>query len=230
MTKVLVATTLAAFAMDDPDIWGAWLYNIDALRTEADCTVFVAIEVDARGLVPFQPLLEKLGEVDGKYWTFSLDDGRTEITTANRLRHLTMGQNLATEYASSEGFDWMLFLAADCCPPPDVLSKCWELGEPLVGPEIPTYCLTGEPQTRWPFPVHEQLISVACVLIRRDVFKRLRWRADGEMGMSDDPAYRFDAKTLLGVNSYVRKDVRARHYPESIPAIELRGHDMRVVR
>lgn len=231
MTRVLVATTLAAFAMDDPDTWGAWLYNVDALRAEADCTFFVAIETDARGLAPFGPLLDKLAEIGGEYWTFHLDDGRTSITTENRLRHLTMGQNLATERASSGGFDWMLFMAADCCPPPNVFSALWELGEPLVGPEIPTYCLHGDEQgDRWPFPVHEQLISVACVLIRRDVFKRLRWRADGDLGMSDDPAYRHDADTLLGVKSYVRKDIRARHYPESIPAIEHRGHDLRVFR
>lgn len=230
MTRVLIATTLAAFVMDQEDTWNAWLYNVDALRAEADCEFFVAIETDARGLTPFQPLLDKLGEIGGKYWTFSLDDGRTEVTTANRLRHLTMGQNLASEYASSGGFDWMLFMAADCCPPDDVFSKLWELDEPLCGPEIPTYCLTGEPQDRWPFPVHEQLISVACVLIRRDVFTRLRWRYDAALNMSDDPCYGFDAATLLGVKSYVRKDIRARHFPEAIPAIEHRGHDMRVVR
>ncbi len=236
MTRVLVATTLAAFAMDQQDTWGAWLYTAEQLRATAaehgaDVTFFAAIEVDARGLEPFASLLRRLAGLGGVRWTFSLDDGRTEITVTNRLRHLTMGQNLASGYASDEGYDWMLFCAADCCPPPDVLPKLWELGEPLCGPEIPTYGLTGIDQgDRWPFPVHEQLISAACVLIRRDVFKPLRWRADGDLGMSDDPAYRHDAENLLGVRSYVRKDVVARHYPECIGPIETRGHDLRVVR
>lgn len=237
MTRVVVATTLAAFAMDDPDTWGAWLYTAEQLRKEAEecgaeVDFFTAIEADARPVTPFGPLLDRLRELGARHWMFSLDDGRTEITTENRLRHLTMGQNLAAGYASDEGYDWLLFCAADCCPPPDVLPKLWELNEPLCGPEVPTYCLNGIPQdrARWPFPVHEQLISAACILIRRDVFTRLRWRACRDRGMSDDPAYRFDAENLLGVRSYVRKDVVARHYPECIGPIETRGHDMRVFR
>jgi hypothetical protein len=231
VTRVLVATTLAAFAMDQPDTWGAWLYTAEELAQTADVRFFAALETDARGRDPFAPLLRRLRELNGAHWTFSLDDGRTEVTTANRLRHLTMGQNLASEYATSRGFDWLLFCAADCAPPADVLPKLWELNEPLCGPEIPTYCLTGVDQgDRWPFPVHEQLISVACVLIRRDVFKVLRWRADPDLGLSDDPAYRLDAHSLLNVRSYVRKDVAARHYPASIGPIETRGHDLRVAR
>lgn len=232
MTAV-VATTLAAFAMDDRDTWGAWLYNADRIiaHTDEPVTFFAAIQVDARGLAPFEPLLVELAELGGEYWTFSLDDGRTEVTTQNRLRHLTTGQNLASEYASSHGHDWMLFCAADCCPPADVLPKLWELNEPLCGPETPTYGLTGVDQgERWPFPVHEQLISAACILVRRDVFKRLRWRVDAEKGMTDDPCYGYDALTLLGVRSYVRKDIQARHYPECIGPIETRGHDMAVHR
>ena len=64
-------------------------------------------------------------QIGGEHWTFSLDDGRTEVTTANRLRHITAGQNLATDRAcSSPDCTHLLFLAADLEPPAD----CGEAG------------------------------------------------------------------------------------------------------
>lgn len=233
--KIAVCTTLAAYVMDDVGTWASWLINareVADLSPGSTLHYFAAIETDARGIEPFTPLIDVLAEMNGEHWTYSLDDGRTSITTANRLRHLTMGQNLASEYATSIGADWMLFLAADTMPPDDVIPKLLALNHPLVGCEIPTYCLGGIPHPEYPFPVEEQLISAAAIFIQRKVFKRLRWRADGEDGMSDDPAYKYDAETLLGISSLVRKDCRALHYPESICAIEQRfpGRDMKVYR
>lgn len=236
---ITVCTTLAAFAMDQEDTWGGWLRNIHAIQATRDVRVFAAIETDARGMDPFTPLLDALRGCGGEWWDFRLDDGRTKVTTANRLRHLTMGQNLAAEYSAAAGASHMLFCAADCAPPPDVLPALLDLSaaiqgrgepEPMVGPEITTYCLHGDPQPDLPWPVHEQLISAACVLIPRAVFKRLRWRCDPDTGETDDPSYRRDALELLGVHSYVRKDIHARHYPEAVGAIETRGHDMEVHR
>lgn len=229
---IVAATTLCAFAMDDPGVWGSWLTHAEAISASHDDGViwFAAIETDARGLVPFGPLLERLAELPSDHWTFSLDDGRTEVTTANRIRHITMGQNLATDYAVSVGASHLLFLAADLCPPPDVLPKLLEMDHPLVGMEIPTYCLEGPDVAWFPFPVQEHMASAAGVLIARDVFRYLRWRGDAEQGFTDDPAYHNDAIELLGVPTYVRKDCVGRHYPESIPAIERRGYDLRVER
>jgi hypothetical protein len=233
--RIVVATTLAAFAMEHEETWNAWLWNAEKVREAgqsvgADVDFFAAVEVDRRGMEPFEPLLSRLDDLGGTVWTWVLNDGRTEVHTNNRLRHITAGQNFATEYCNGTLADWMLFMAADCAPPDDVLPKLLELDHPLVGSEIPTYCLSGPVVEKYPFPVQEQLISVAAVLVRRDVFKVLRWRYDVEAGMSDDPSYRHDAETLLGVKSYVRKDCVARHYPEAIGPVEsrYRGRDMRV--
>lgn len=235
MTEIVVATTLAAFAMDNPDTWGAWLYSAQAIKADAQqarksIKFFAAIELDARGLEPFASLLDKLQELDAEYWTYTLDDGRTEVTTGNRLRHLTMGQNLVSEYATSNGMEWMLFLAADCRPPDDVFTKLLEMDHPIVGPEIRTYCLSGPVVHEFPFPVQQHMISAACIFIHRSIFKQLRWRVDPDLGMTDDPSYAHDAKNMLGYNSYVRKDIFAQHYPESIGGIETRGHDLKVHR
>lgn len=230
-----MGSTLAAFAMENDEIWSSWLSNAEAMRAHASAAgaellFFAAPEVDARGVVPFRPLIARLNELVGDYWPWRLDAGRTEVTTTNRLRYITMGQNIVAEYANASGADWLLFLAADTKAPDDVIPKLLELNHPLCGPEIPTYCLSGPRVTQYPFPVEEQLISAAAIFIRRELFKVLRWRYDTEAGMSDDPAFRHDAWTLMGIKSYVRKDCVAQHFPAAIGPVESRfmGRDMRV--
>lgn len=267
---IVVATTLHAYVTDSQDTSEAWLYNAEAIADSHPDGVrfFAAIELDGRGLAPFASLLRRLNtlalhpSVTGiDHWTFSFDDGATEITTENRLRRITMGQNMANDFAMSAGASHLLFCAADCAPPPDVLPKLLEMNHPLVGPEIPTYCLTGPKPIRtvWitdtgerltqpavgttivdedaeylypDFPVQEHMASAACILLARDVFRQLRWRADGDAGMTDDPCLHHDALNLLGIPTYVRKDCVARHYPECIGSIEQRhpGTKRQIVR
>lgn len=240
---VAVCTTLAAFAMDSEDCWGAWLYGAEQLRANAsvvDTAVdfFCAIETDARGLEPFGKLLSRLAELDGNYWTYVLDDGRTEVTTANRLRHLCMGQNLCSDYASGPGITHMLFMAADCQPDPWTIEKALAVKHPVVGGHVSTYGLEGPLATKttspfnpaevaypyeWNVQVH--MPTAAYVMLERSVYKRLRWRWDIDEGMSDDPAYHFDCRTLLGIEAYVRHDMIGKHFPETIGAVETRHSD-----
>ena len=267
---IVVATTLHAYVTDQAATSQSWLLHAEAIRDSVDDEVrfFAALEVDARGLEPFGPLIELLIAANGGdhlsghlYYTFSFDDHATEIGTANRLRRITMGQNICNEYADSVGASHLLFCAADCAPPPDVLPKRLEMDHPIVGPEIPTYCLSGPVPNRscpncdgtgwvvrsgvneqdqcpdhrtdlplYPFPVQEHMASAACVLLGREVFTKLRWRTDRDAGMTDDPCLHHDALHLLGLPTYVRKDVVAKHYPEAIGAIETRGHDRTVYR
>ena len=96
-----------------------------------DVQWFAALEVDACGLDPFAPLLDRFAQLDAHagrpvchWWTYMLDDGRTEVTTGNRLRHITMGQNLATDFTLAAGASHLLFLAADLEPPHDAVPAC----------------------------------------------------------------------------------------------------------
>jgi hypothetical protein len=243
---IVVGTTLAAFVMDQEDTWGSWIENIEevAEHTDEEIRVFAAIEVDALGLEPFEMLLDCMAEISNttpvrcEFWTYSLDDGRTEVTTGNRLRHITTGQNLVTDYAVSEGADWLLFMAADCRPPDDVIPRMLELDHPLVAPNVPTYCLDGPKvgglgsstaydDAGW--DVRKHMASAAALMIHSDVFRRVRWRWDPEDG-SDDPCFHRDALEHLGIETLVRHDVTAKHYPLQVGAIETRGHDMTVYR
>lgn len=229
---IVVGTTLAAFVMDQPDTWGAWLRNAEAIKLShpAGVQYFAAIQVDARGLEPFAPLLEALKLIGGEYFVYSLDDGRTEVTSANRLRHITLGQNIVTDYAVSRNASHLLFLAADLKPDAETLPKLLEMNHDLVGGEVHTYCLSGPKVEKYLYPVEEHMATAAYILIAHKIFNRLRWRWDLNSGMSDDPCYHHDALTLLDTPTYVRKDCIGVHYPLAIGAIESRGHNMDVVR
>lgn len=244
-----MATTLAAFVMDQPETWGAWLRNAEQLRatTSAPVDFFAAIQVDARGLLPFGPLIDRLeglhlaDDREGPYWAYSLDDGRTSVTTGNRLRHLTFGQNLTNDRACAGDYTHLMFMAADCALPDDGITRLLEVDEHVVGAWCPTYGLPtvdvrdigGDDRG---FPLHVMTdpdvlaFTAAAVMLDREAFRKLRWRWDRDVGMTDDPCMQHDAWYHHGWSVFVRPDVRARHYPEAIGAIETRGHDMSVIR
>jgi hypothetical protein len=218
--------------MDQPDSYEAWLRTQDEIRqqTPTEVRYFAALEYDGRGPGIFDPILPKLDE----FWKFRFDDGVTEIKTSNRLRRITMGQNLCSDYAVDSGATHMLFMAADCEPPGDAIVKLLEVDWPIVGGEVTTYCLSGPWVTHHPasklafdFPVQSHMATAAFVMLNRDLLKRLHWRYDTELGMSDDPCLQYDAEHL-GYQTLVRKDCIGQHYPDAIPAIEERGHDMRL--
>ena len=232
---IVVGTTLAPYVMDQVDTWAAWLYNAEQIAESHDVRFFAAIETDVRGIGLFQPLTDRLAELGGEWWEFRFDDGANEINTGNRLRRIVTGQNLVTMYSEETGASHLLFMAADCAPPPDALPKLLDLDWPIVGGEVATYCLSGDsvlnrPGTTIPFdyPVEQHMATAAFILIESNLLRKIRWRYEST-GMSDDPCMHHDANQL-GYATLVRKDCIGVHYPQAIPAIEDRGHDMKVYR
>lgn len=237
---IVVGTTLSAMAMSDDDAWRGWLLNASELReqTPEDVHFFAAIETDRRGIRPFGPLVVELGRLNQgsglpAWWEFSLDDHRTAVTFDNRLRHITLGQNIVRDFALSHGASHLLFMAADCAYEPDGLQRLLDLRVAMVGGHVSTYCLDGPIASRfipeYGTEVREHMPSMAYCLIRRDLLQRVPFRWDDDAGMSDDPAYAFDAEAL-GHTPYVHHGVLGRHYPECIGDYESRGYDTEVVR
>jgi len=230
---ILVCTTTTAAYMDTRARWGSWMLNAESLKASApDVHYFAALQLDNRGLEPLLPFVEELQAIGGEYWTFSLDDGRTEITTNNRLRHITMGQNVCMDRCAGDGsVTHQLFLAADLMPPADALTKLLEVDWPFVGGHVPTYCLDGpqELDARYPGDCRWHMPTAAFVLLTREMFQ-IRWRYDLDQGWSDDPALYNDARNYLGIEAIVRHDCVGQHYPQSISAIENRLWDKAVVR
>lgn len=229
MTIVVGCTTVGFKMTGDWRNWGSWLANAEQVQQslQDEVTYFAALETDARGLPPFFPLMERLADVMGDYWTFSLNDKAEVITTANRIRRICMGHNLVSEYAMEIGASHVLFLASDTQCRDDVLPRLLELDAPVAACHIPTYCL-GVDQPPLPefakkgWDVRAHMETCAAMLLRRDVFTRIKWRADKDRGMTDDPSMHADVTELLGEPVLSRHDVLATHYPESIPPIEQR--------
>lgn len=237
---ILVGTTLTTFAMKDPEVWGSWLVNAEAIANSVDEEVryLAAIETDARGLDPFTDLLQSLHSlhlysgVRAEAVTFRIDD-RDAVTSHNRLHHITAGRNLLTDVAVDEGAGWLFFVDADVEHPPEALARLLELDHPLTGCHVPLYGLGGPAVSHVPegADVRVHMNTAGSCLVRRDLFRRLRWRHDPDEGMTDDPCYHHDARTLHGVEWLVRHDVEAIHHPgNTLLPLEQRGHDLEVRR
>ena len=244
---IVVGTTLTTYAMMDYNrkfLWDAWLRNAEVIqKSHEDVRYFAAIEVDGRGTAPFFPLYDRLEAIGGEWWTFSLNDGRTKVTGENRGRHITMGQNLLSEYATSVGASHLLHMASDTEPPADVLLKLLAVDNSIAAAECTTYCMDRRPESyvapRWgygynsadpDFYVRVGPMAAVCVLIERKLFKQLKWRWDPDTGMTDDPSFSHDAMQISGVPTMTRLDCIAKHYPEAIGPIDDRfpGLDMGV--
>lgn len=222
---VVVACTLPPFKMaGDPMNWSAWLTNAETVQASIDEPViyFAALEVDARGLDPFKPLLDRLNEIDGIQWSFSLDDKVQVVGTSTRLRRICLGHNLCGTYALEETrASHVLFLASDTQAPDDVLPRLLELDVAAAACHISTYCLDGPRSAKFPdWDVREHMESCACMLLRRDVINRVKWRSSGDDGTTDDPSMAKDLAEFLGEPVYSRHDVQASHFPDSVPSIE----------
>lgn len=229
---IVVGATTAPFSMNDERSWGSWLTHAEEIKQSHPDGVsyFASLQVDKRGLEPFAPLIERLEQAGGTYWTYSLDDGRTEVNSQNRIRHICAGRNTIVEYAATQKASHILYLDADCTPPPDTLPKLLEVNYPLVAGFISSYCITGPLMPEYSFPVMDSWASAGCILAASEVYTRLRWRWDPITNMTDDPCYYKDAYELLNIKMRVRQDVQTIHYPGVIVPVDNRGHDMTVVR
>lgn len=228
---VVMASTLPAWKMNDPGCWGSWLTHAEAIRDShpAGVDILAVLELDARGHAPFTPLLDRLADLDGHVWTFHVDDGAQRIDSGNRLARICTGRNLATHYAVDAGATWILHADADTVIPADALPKLLAVDYPIVGGRVPTYCLTGPAVDGYDFPVTEHMNTAGFLLVRRDLFTRLRWRTDPDLGLTDDPCYHADA-TAAGWPTRVREDCVGVHYPPAIGPVEGRPHDLTVYR
>lgn len=219
-----------------------WLANANEMVADAHTAgfsnvhFFVAIEHDGRGLEPFNALLKrlaKIGEIKGAtttYWTFSICDHNTVVDSANRLIRICTGRNLIHEFAlRGSEVSHVLFLDSDLIVPGDSISKLMEVDHPIVGGDVPSYCLSGPKLEQYSFEVREHWNTAGFLLIQRDVIRQVRWRADdhlGGSGCTDDPCFAHDVDKICGHKTRVRKDVIGVHRP--LVPLEQRGHDLKL--
>lgn len=241
MSSIVIGTTVPAFkAASSED--RQWLTHGEAMIKDAlsagfeTVNFFAAIEHDGRGMEPFGQLVNHLSVLNGlesttaSYWTFSICDQSEKVDGYNRQIRICTGRNLIGEYAlRSPNVSHILYLDSDLVVPPESVSKLLELDYPIVGGDVPAYCLGGPVMgEEYPtFPVQQHWNTAGFIMVNRQIFQRIQWRADHHphgRGLTDDPTFASDVREEFGYETRVRKDVQGLHKP--LVSLEQRGHDL----
>lgn len=224
---IVVGTTVAPYKVDGSEL--NWLVNAEGFDPSAH--IFASLELlPGRGIKTYSRLRMRMAELAGIFWTFELDDEETVLTSANRLTRICMGRNLVIEYALRHEATHILFLDSDLVVPGDSIERLLEMDAPIVGGDVPSYCLKGPRVPEYPFHVERHWNTAGFLLVQRDVFARVRWRHQhfGGGGLTDDPCFAADAQAFGFGETLVRKDLVGKHI--GLIPMEKRGHDRRLHR
>lgn len=225
----------------------SWLKNAVEIKSRFPRSqFFAAFELDARGLEPFAEVIQFLGEVDGEYWTYSLNDNETTVTSFNRWIRIEMGRNLVREYAqrgrtmfghfhgdevpqdNHVNFEAVYYVDSDMQLTVDHIEKLMEVDHPMVGLDVGAYCLKGEVVNEEP-RIEEHWNTAGSLWVNSPAFYEMVWQHNAYLNLSDDPATQYMMERLINPDTgktwgqtWVRKDVGALHEVDSLVAVEER--------
>jgi hypothetical protein len=237
---VLVATTCAPWKCNGVGEL-AWLDRAEERLMRAEdagirLTHFLAAEVDGRGMEPYDALEDRLCEVkaaadpawDVVTWQFRVDDLIQEFDGRSRLHRICAGRNLAHEYAQSDfSISHILFIDTDTSVPADSVNRLLEVDHGIVCGHVPNYAHSGpkvpNPEYR-DMDLQEHWTTAGFMMVRRDVFRKMRWRWDLQSGSTDDPCFQADAQEFGFGQTWVRHDVVGTHV-EPLVGVEERDAD-----
>ena len=89
----------------------SWLENSKQIIEKfPNAKFFTALELDSRGLQPFERVLNPLKEINGDFWTYTVNDMESAVTSSNRWIRIETGRNLIREFAQrlrkTSGHHW----------------------------------------------------------------------------------------------------------------------------
>jgi hypothetical protein len=238
----VIGTPLVAWKCDAKEHLSWIADKAEICRRFPNVKWFAAFELDNRGIEPFADVIAALKEVNGDYWTYSINDMQSTVTSGNRWIRIETGRNLIREFAQrvrvTSGHHWgedctelnygvvnytaVLYVDSDISIDADVIEKMLEVDRPLVGADVPSYCLSGKIVSEDP-RIEEHWTTAGCLLVNAPAFYDLPWYHNSYLNLSDDPSFQSMAERLLrreGVENlntpygmtWVRKDVQARHH------------------
>jgi hypothetical protein len=225
----------------------AWLEHRGEIRAKfPNARWFAAFELDHRGLDPFAEVVSALRDVDGDYWTYSINDMQPKVDHINRWIRIETGRNLIREFAQRPrimaGYHWgedctdlnvgainfeaVLYVDSDIVLTAEIVEKLLEVDRPLVGGNVGAYGLSGKVISHDP-PIEEHWNSAGCLLVNAPAFYDLPWFHNAFLNLSDDPSFQVQAERLLrreGQRSldttygmtWVRRDINAVHVGRNI--------------
>jgi hypothetical protein len=219
-----------------------WLSNrAEIVEKFPNVKWFAALETDSRGIEPFHEVIQALREVNGDYWTYSINDMQAEVTSSNRWIRIETGRNLIREFTQrhrvTSGHHWgedcteenigvvnyqaVLYIDSDIQLTVEIIEKMLEVDRPLVGANVGAYCLSGKVISENP-PIEEHWTTAGCLLVNSPAFYDLPWFHNSYLNLSDDPSFQSMAERLMmrvGVENldtpygmtWVRKDLDVQH-------------------
>jgi hypothetical protein len=237
----------------------SWIEDRHAIMSKfPNAKWFAAFELDNRGIEPFADVINALREVNGDYWTYSINDMESKVTSSNRWIRIETGRNLIREFAQryrvTSGHHWgedcteenigvvnyqaVLYVDSDISLNAEIVEKMLEVDRPLVGVNVPQYGLQGKIISANP-PIQEHWTTAGALLVNAPAFYDLPWYHNSYLNLSDDPTFQSMAERLLrreGVHNldttygmtWVRKDVDANHKGKLL-AVEDRNISDRVL-
>lgn len=219
---------------------------------------FAAFELDQRGLEPFNSVIQALKEVNGDYWTYTINDMQTKVNHSNRWIRIETGRNLIREFAQrfriTSGHHWgedctelnegvinyqaVLYVDSDTVLNAQIVEKLLEVDRPLVGVNVPQYALRGKVVCENP-RIEEHWTTAGMLLVNSPAFYDLPWYHNAYLNLSDDPTFQSLAERLPQRDAqnnlsqpfgmtWVRKDINANHKGQLVP-VEARNIPDRMI-
>jgi hypothetical protein len=237
----------------------SWIENAKEIIAKfPNVKFFASFELDNDGVDPFKDVIDKLKEVNGDYWTYSINDMEKRVTSENRWIRIETGRNLIREFAQrfrkTSGHHWgedcteenlgivnyqaILYVDSDMQLDVSIIEKMFEIDRPLVGVNVPAYGLSGKIINSKP-PIQEHWTTAGMLLVNAPAFYDLPWYHNSYLNLSDDPTFQSMAERLLrreGINTldstygmtWVRKDIEAKHMGQLVEIKERQIKDRMV--
>jgi hypothetical protein len=229
-SKILIATTMVRWKCESNEHLDWIKDRIKIKKVFPNCEFFVSIEIDKNGLDPFLDVLRALGEVDGKYWTYYINDHQTKVSSQNRWIRIETGRNLIREYAQRETwnendvnhdippkikYDAILFIDSDMDLTVEALEGLLEVDSQVVGATVPGYNLVGKDIDNQPKLQHGGA-TIAAMLFNAPSYFTVPFHHNSFMKINDDFSMQDIINKLVGP-IVVRKDVIVNHSGRFIP-------------
>jgi hypothetical protein len=220
----------------------SWLENSKQIIEKfPNAKFFTALELDGRGLEPFERVLNALKEINGDFWTYTINDMEAQVNSGNRWIRIETGRNLIREFAQrfrkTSGHHWgedcteenvgvvnydaILYVDSDIILTAEIIEKLFEIDHPIVSADVPVYGLRGTVVSENP-RIEEHWNTAGMLLVNSPAFYDLPWYHNSYLNLSDDPTFQSMAERLkkrVGLENleetygmtWVRKDIHADH-------------------
>lgn len=226
----------------------SWLENSKQIAEKfPNVKFFTALELDSRGLEPFARVINALKEINGDFWTYTINDMESSVTSENRWIRIETGRNLIREFAQrlrkTSGHHWgedcteenigvvnydaILYVDSDIILTVEIIEKLFEVDHSIVSADVPVYGLKGKAVSTNP-RIEEHWNTAGMLLVNSPAFYDLPWYHNAYLNLSDDPTFQSMAERLkvrVGLENldhtygmtWVRKDIEAEHKGQLLP-------------